>query len=144
MADIFLRKTLSGYIPADAASEAEWRKQKAGEVYRAKVTKPRNYKHHCLFMCLLELTFNNQEKWPNERQFRRAVALEAGHVQEIMTVDGVIYKVPLSYSYDELPDEDDFDKEFGAAMAVCAGILRMTAPDLEAEVLRYADQRMVA
>jgi hypothetical protein len=138
MAEIFQKRTLSGWIPADGPSEAEWRKQKLGEVYRAKVTKPRNYRAHCHFMALLELTFQNQEKYTNEREFRRAVALEAGHVQEIATLDGEVYRIPLSYNYDELPDEDDFTKEFGAAMTVCAKILRMAAPDLEAEVLKYA------
>lgn len=144
MADIFLRKTLSGYIPADEPSRSEWLKQKGGEVYRAKVTKPRNYKHHCLFMCLLELTFQNQEKHTNEKAFRRAVALEAGFVDEIATLNGEVYRIPKSYSYDELPDEDDFTKEFGAAMTVCAKILRMAAPELEAEVSRYAFDHGVA
>ena len=138
MADIFQRRTLSGWIPADEPSQAEWRKQKLGEVYRAKVAKPRNYKHHCQFMALLELTFNNQEQYTNEKMFRRAVALEAGFVDTIITLDGEVHLMPKAYSYDELPDEDDFTKEFGAAMTVCARILRMAAPDLEHEVSKYA------
>lgn len=140
MAEIFQRRTLSGWIPADEASQEIWRKQKPGEVYRGEFTKPRNYKHHCLFIKLLELTFQNQEKIKDFRGFRRWVALQAGFVDEIVSADGeVLYRIPRSYSYDELPDEDDFTKEFGAAMTVCAKILRMAAPDLEAEVLKYAD-----
>jgi len=138
MAEIFQKRTLSGWIPADEPSQAEWRKQKLGEVYRGKFAKPRNYKHHCQFMALLELTFNNQEQYDNERMFRRAVALEAGFVDTIITLDGEVHLIPKSYSYDELPDEDDFTKEFGAAMTVCARILRMAAPELEHEVSKYA------
>jgi hypothetical protein len=109
-------------------------------VYRGKFSKPRNYKHHCLFLCLLEQTFENQERYANDQDFRRAVAYAAGHVREFMTMDGEVLRYPLSYSYDELPDEDDVTKAFGAAMTVCAAILRMAAPELEEEVSRYANE----
>jgi len=138
MAEIFQKRTLSGWIPADEPSQAEWRKQKLGEVYRGKFAKPRNYKHHCQFMALLELTFQNQEQYTSEKMFRRAVALEAGFVDTLITLDGEVHLMPKAYSYDELPDEDDFTKEFGAAMTVCARILRMAAPELEHEVSKYA------
>lgn len=141
MADIFQRRTLAGWVPADAPSEEEWRKQKPGVVYRAKITKPRNYRHHCLFMALLELTFHNQEQYTDFKMFRRAIALAAGHVDQVITLDGEPTLVPLSYSYDELPDEDDFTKAFGAAMTACARILRdANLNDLEGEVSRYADE----
>lgn len=140
MADILQRRTLTGWVPEGAESEAEWRKQKLGQVYRGKFSKPRNYKHHCLFLCLLEKTFENQERYANDQDFRRAVAYAAGHVREFMTMDGEVLRYPLSYSYDELPDEDDFTKAFGAAMTICASILRMAAPELEEEVSRYANE----
>jgi hypothetical protein len=140
MSEIFQRRTLTGWVPANAESEAEWRKQKLGQVYRAKVTKPRNYKHHCLFMVLLEQTFHNQERYTNDRDFRRAVADAAGWVDEYVTLDGEVRRSAKSYSYDELPDEAEFTKEFGKAMTVCAAILSLTAPELEAEVSRYADE----
>lgn len=140
MSEIFQRRTLAGWVPANAESEAAWRKQKLGEVYRAKVTKPRHYKHHCLFMCLLELTFQNQERYLDDREFRRAVADAAGWVYEFTTLEGEIKRVPRSYSYDECPDEDEFTKEFGRAMSVCCAILQVTAPELEAEVSRYAGE----
>ena len=141
MAYISQKRTLTGWIPADEESHEAWRKQKLGEVYRGKFSKPRNYKHHCLFICLLELTFENQERYEDDRAFRRAVAYAAGWVDEFMDMDGVIHRVPKSYSYEELPDEDDFTLEFGKAMAVCAAILGYTRPELEAEVSRYASDK---
>lgn len=141
MADLFLERTLSGYIPADDKSKDVWRKHKLGEKYRAKVAKPRNYKHHCLFMTLLEMTFENQDRYTDDRMFRRAVALAAGHVDQFITLDGEPQLIPKSYSYEELPDEDDFTKEFGKAMTVCAAILGHTCPDLEGEVSRYANEQ---
>lgn len=141
MAEIFQKRTLSGWAPADEPSEALWRKQRVGAIYRATVVQPRNYKHHCLFMVLLnEVTFPNQERFTSARQFRRAVAFAAGHCEEMMTLEGEILRFPLPYDYDTIPDEDEFTKAFGAAMAVCAAILRMTCPDLEDEVSKYASE----
>lgn len=139
MARLYLRKTLTGFEPADAESEELHKKYKLGETYRADVVKPRSYKHHKLCMALLTLTFNNQERYTNFDQFRRAAALAAGHVDRIPTLDGEIREVPGSLSYDAL-DEIEFTRVFGAMMTVCCQILGMTAPLLEAEVSKYADE----
>lgn len=135
----FVKKTLTGWAAADENAETIHKRQKLGQVYRADIVAPRNYKHHCMFMALMDLTFQNQEKYTNFKMFRRAVALEAGHVDQIITLDGETHLVPLSYDYDTIPDEQDFTVEFGKAMAVCCKILGdIGADDLEAEVSRYA------
>jgi hypothetical protein len=137
-----IRKTLTGWVPADEQAQAIHRRQKVGQVSRADVAVPRNYKHHCLFMVLLnEVTFPNQERYVSKQEFRRAVALAAGHCEEMMTLDGEILKVPLPYDYDHCPDEGEFTEKFGAAMTICAAILRHTAPELEEEVARHANEQ---
>jgi hypothetical protein len=139
MARLYLKKTLTGFAPADEETRELGRKYKAGEVYRADVVKPRSYKHHCLCFALLNLTFLNQEQYDNFDSFRKAVAMEAGHCEEFHTLDGEVLRVPKSMSYDTL-DEVEFTKVFGALMTVCCKILGTTAPILEAEVSKYADQ----
>lgn len=137
----FVRKTLAGWSPADEQAQAMHKRQKIGQTYRADIVQPRNYRHHCLFMSLLDLTFQNQERYTDERMFRRAVALEAGHVEQVISLHGEPVLIPLAYSYDEIPDEQDFGKAFGAAMTVCARLLNgMNLDELEAEVSRYADE----
>jgi hypothetical protein len=137
----FIRKTLTGWVPADEQALHIHQREKLNQVYRADIVQPRNYRHHCLFMALLDLTFANQSKYVDDWAFRTAVALEAGHVRQFVTLDGEIQLVPLRYSYDDIPDEQDFTTAFGAAMTVCARILRMNDLDeLEAEVSRYADE----
>lgn len=137
----YLRKTLQGWVPACEQAQAIHKRMPVGRICRADIVQPRNYRHHCLFMALLDLTFQNQERHTNDQDFRRAVAFEAGHVREFMTLDGEILRIPLSYSYDEIPDEAEFTKAFGAAMTVCAKILHdMDLEELEAEVSRYADE----
>lgn len=137
-----IRKTLTGWVPADEQAQAIHRRHKVGQVSRVDIAIPRDYKNHCLFMVLLnEVTFPNQERYVDKQQFRRAVALAAGHCEEMMTLDGEIIKVPLPYDYDHCPDEGEFTAKFGAAMTICAAILRHTAPELEEEVARHANEQ---
>lgn len=67
MAKLYLKRTLTGFAPADEASQEIARKYKVGEVYRADVVKPRSYQHHKLCFALLGLTF---EKSGAVHQFR--------------------------------------------------------------------------
>lgn len=139
MARLYLRKTLTGFAPADEETRQLGHKYKLGEVYRAEVAKPRSYQHHKLCMALLNLTYQNQERYSNFESFRKAVAMAAGHCEELHTLDGEVLKLPGSLSYDAL-DEVEFTQVMAAMMTVCAGILGMNAPELEAEVSRYADE----
>lgn len=142
MAKAALKRTLSGWVPDDPESYAVWKRQKVGQVYDANMKEMRNYKAHCLFMVLLnEVTFPNQSTFVSARAFRRAVALAAGHTEEFMTLEGEVQRIPLPFDYENLPDESDFTKVFGAAMTVCAAILGVTCPDLEQEVARYANEQ---
>jgi hypothetical protein len=155
MAEIFLRKTLSGWLPADADAEETSRTYKVGQVYKANVTKPRSYQHHKLIMALLSLTYEHlpetipgadgrpivtAELWPNFTKFRKSIALEAGHTETIVTRDGAIHEGPGSLSYDAL-DEIEFARVSGAMMTICTQILDMSEPELAGEVSRYADDR---
>lgn len=140
MARIFLKKTLSGFLPADEPSAEACKKYKIGEIYRADIVKPRSYQHHKLIMALLNLTYENQERYTSFEVFRKAVAFAAGHIVEYPSLDGEVIREADSLSYDRL-DEVDFTRVAGAMMTVCAEILGgMGIPELEAEVSRYADE----
>lgn len=142
MARLYLRRTITGFEPADAASRETWKRFKLGQAYRSDVVKPRNYRFHCLCFALLNLTFENQEQYhPDQFNiFRKAVAIEAGHFDEITTRDGEVIPQARSLSYDEL-DDIEFERLFPKMMDVCARILHnMNVKDLEAEVARYATE----
>ena len=138
MARLFLKRTLAGFVPADEPSMEIARKYKLGETYRADIVKPRSYRHHKLAFALLSLAYQNQERWPSFESFRKAVAMAAGHTEEIMLPDGEMVRAPASLNYDSL-DEIEFTKVFGAMMTVCCDILGVTAPEIEAELSKYAD-----
>jgi hypothetical protein len=145
VAEIFLKRTLAGTLaPADEHAEAYIRALKVGRPVRAKVSVPRNYRHHCLIMALLTLTFRNLpekygELWPTFDGFRRAVAYDVGHREQTFLKDGTIIEGPGSLSYEAL-DETAFTQVSGAMMAWCATLLDMVEPELAAEVSRYADE----
>lgn len=137
---IYLKRTLTGFVPADEASADATRKYKVGEVYRADVVKPRSYQHHKLCMALLNLTYENQERYQSFDVFRKAVAFAAGHVNEYPSIDGEIICEAGSLSYDAL-DEVQFTAVMTAMMTVCAHILNdMDEAELAAQVAIYADQ----
>lgn len=140
-----MKRTLTGFVPADEPSATLLRKYKVGEVYRADVVKPRSYQHHKLCMALLNLTFENlPEKYARSYStfdmFRYAVALEAGHAEAFVTLHGEITTIPKSISYDAIPDDVEFGRVMSSMMTICAGILGMSAPELEPEVAKYADE----
>lgn len=145
MARIYLKRTLMGFLPADEASLELCRKFKQGEVYRADVVKPRSYQHHKLCLALLNLTYETlpekyARSYPTFDLFRYAVAEAAGHVESYVSLQGEIKTQPRSISYDEIPDDVEFGRVMSAMMTICAGILQVTAPELEQEVAKYADQ----
>jgi len=142
MARLYLKRTLTGFAPADEPSAEVAKRYKVGDIYRADIVKPRSYQHHKLCMALLSLTYENlpesySTRWRSFDEFRRAVALAAGHTREYATVDGEIVREADSLSYDRL-DEVQFGKVMPKLMDVCCALLRIEAPELEAEVSRYA------
>jgi hypothetical protein len=149
MARVYLRRTLRGFEFADEASQDVARKYKVGEVYRADVVKPRSWAHHKQVMVLLELTYVNLPEryltlWPTAKAFRRGLAKAIGHVEQYATADGEIHEIPLSLSYDDLPDEADFSGIAEMMFGVCAGLLGIEAPELAAEVARHAGHGLAA
>lgn len=136
--DIFLTRTLAGLVPADAEAKEAVKRWKIGETLKCSVRKPRDYRNHKRYFALLNLTFENQEKYTSFEHFRKAVQIAAGHVDELITLDGEITLMPKSIAYDAL-DEMEFSKVFGETMTVCAKILGdLDLDDLRIEVERYA------
>lgn len=136
--DIYLTRTLNGLVPADAEAKQAVKRWKIGETLKCSVRKPRCYVNHKRYFGLLNLTFENQEKYTNFEHFRKAVQIAAGHVDELITLEGEVVYVPRSIAYDSL-DEMEFGKVFGETMAVCARILGdLDLHDLRVEVERYA------
>lgn len=139
MARMYVKRTLSGFDPVDEPSCEAHRRFRLGHIYRADIVKPRNYKHHCLCLSLLSLTFENQEGYALFKDFRDAVAIEAGHMETFVSLAGERLRRPKSISYDGIPDDIEFGRVMSAMMQVCSVILGgMDLYELQAEVSKYA------
>lgn len=144
MANVYLRKTLTGFVCADEASREVHAQYKLGETYRAEIVKPRSYQSHKLAMALIDLTYSNlpeeyHRTWPNPRAFRRMLADAVGHTEQFRTRDGETKSVALSLSYDDLPDQVTFQRIYRLMLDVCAHLLKISnLRELEEEVSQYA------
>lgn len=140
MAKVWLKRTLAGFVAADDEAQELVKRYKLGELYRADIVKPRSGPAHRLCFALLSLTFANQDVYTDARKFRRALAWDVDHVDEVMLPSGELVKFPRSLSYDDV-DQVEFQVLFPKLMTVCAHLLHgMDLKELEAEVARYADE----
>lgn len=140
MARLYLKKTLNGFDPADEPSKMLHRKFQLGSVYRADVVRPRNYRHLCLGMALLQLTYENQERYSDFETFRKVIARAAGHIIEYDDLDGNRCQEAASLSYDAIPDDLEFGNVLTSMLHVCSHLLGdMGIHELQQEVLRYVD-----
>lgn len=137
--DIFLTRTLSGLVPADEEAKQAVKRWKLGETLKCSVRKPRDYHNHKHYFALLHTVFDNQERYTNFVMFRKAVELAAGHIDELITLDGEIHYEVRSVDYSSL-DEMEFSDLFGRVMRVCVeNFLQGVDEDqLRQEVERYA------
>jgi hypothetical protein len=144
VADVYLRKTLTGFVPADEAGREVHLRYKLNEVYRADIVKPRSYQSHKLCMSLIDLTYSNLPEtclrtWPNPRAFRRMLADAVGHVESFRTQEGETKTIALSLSYDDIPDEVTFQRIYKLMLDVCAHLLAINnRVELQEEVEQYA------
>jgi len=118
MADIDLikltNKCLAPSLPADEEKISKWR---VGDILRAKVNKPRNGKFHRKFFALLNVAFENQDKYEIFEDFRIEVALKCGNYREHVTTKGNLIYIPKSIAYSRM-DEIKFNLLYYKAIDV--------------------------
>ena len=139
MAELYMEKALWGLRPADIEAEEYLSKIKLGDMLRVKVTKPRNPMFHRMAFSLLQLVYNNQEKYNNFNHFLTAMKVAAGHYDEVITLDGEVILSPKSVSF-QACDELEFRKLFDRwlEIAVRDFLPGVDSAELERQVLDYA------
>jgi len=118
MANIDLVKVaqdcLKPSLPHDLEILAKW---KLNDILRAEITKPRNSKFHRKFFALLNIAFENQDKYDNFSDFRVEISLKCGSYREHITTKGVIIYVPKSIAFSNM-DELEFSELYDKALDV--------------------------
>jgi len=140
MAEVFLKRTQSGFEPDAEHDAVIVQKIPFGHVVKAVITRPRNLQFHRKWWALVNVTFNNQDKYDTIEDYYLELKLKTGHYREHITTKGKIIYVPKSMSFASC-DELEFSERYSRAIDV---ILRdfiptATAEEIDAWVLQVLD-----
>jgi len=117
----FLKRVGEGYFPADEISEEKTNGYvRHNEIVQVEITKPRNLKFHQKWFVLLEVLYNNQEKYNNREMFRAVVLVELGHCQTLISDEGKAVYIPKSISFakcDDLKFREIYSQTIDLALA---------------------------
>lgn len=135
-----------GYkLGADNPISAEFiASMKHGEVVMATIRRPRNVRHHRMFMAIVQAVFENQTRYATFNQVLNAVKIGCGYY-DLFTLPGKIpvqVCVPKSLAFGNMP-QDEFDQFYAKAVSyVLAELLPgVRREDLEARILEIAAGR---
>ena len=139
MAEIYMVKRQDGsFSPTDQQSLESAAKLKVGDVYRHEVKKPRNYKFHKKYFSLLNLAFENQEKYECFKAFRDAVTMQAGWYNTHTSLNDVLIFSPKSISFASM-EEGEFTELYEKTVTIILKyVLNCDRDDLLEMVLNYA------
>jgi Protein of unknown function (DUF1367) len=146
MTDVYLRRTLSGFAPADEAATEALRRIKQGATVLAEIRQPRNVRFHRMFFGLLQTTWQACGDWPSVEALLRELKFRTGHVDRQRVVDrksGEVLAeivVPRSISFAAM-SEPEFHEFYERCIRVICGDM---VPGLEDAVLREEVLRRVA
>lgn len=89
--------------PRDAALLAAFG---VGEILEVALRKPRSAAHHRKFFALMQLVFENQERYDTIADLLVEVKLKCGHYREHLTTKGRLIYVPKSLSFEAMGQEE--------------------------------------
>lgn len=117
--DIYLLKTLNGSFKLAYDSDYDKAKQiPLNEPFKVVYTKQRNAKFHRKFFALINLCYQNQERFNNIEHLRKELIICAGHYELIFDLEsGTQKKEALSISFSKM-DETEFNKLYSDVLNV--------------------------
>lgn len=118
-------------MPDDDSTVDQLQKLKAGEVVRVEYKRPRNVQFHRKFMALVNLVFDNQDKYANREDLLTELKLQVGHYEEHITLGGKVIYQPKSISFASM-DNDEFSTFYSKVVDV---VLRFFLTDMEEDEL---------
>lgn len=89
------------------------KKIKHGEPYEFEYKHVRNPKFHRKFFALMNMVFQNQERYTNLDHLRRDLTVESGYYDLRVDIHGCEVKEPKSISFASM-DETDFNEYYNA------------------------------
>jgi len=134
---IYVKKTSTGLVPI-YNSDYEGLKEcklKLGEEYEVEIKKKRNYKFHKKYFALLNLCFENQDKFEDINDLRYYLTMKSGFVKKIDTGNGIMH-IPKSISFSNM-DEIEFDNLYQLTITTVCNFIGIEKEDLLNEILNF-------
>lgn len=133
---ICLIKTLSGLKPAYTSDHEKLQKIKLNEPYEYEFKQPRNYKFHKKFFALLNMVFDNQERYKNIDHLRKDLIIEAGFYTIRYDFKGVEIYEADSISFASM-DENEFSELYSKCIDVIVQYFNFDKQDIIDHVEQY-------
>jgi len=106
VAEVFLRRTLSGFSPADEASAELCRSFKINETYRADIVRPRNGPWHRRYWKLVSVVYENCEQFASAELLHGYLKLRCGVSTPVASLaTGEVFMVPGSIAFHRMTQE---------------------------------------
>lgn len=105
---------LIGSLAEDVEKLERW---KVNTILRAKVTHPRNARFHRKFFALLNMAYENQDRYDTMDDFRAEVIMRCGYVSKHINIFGEIKEWPKSIAFANM-DEIEFELLYSAAIDI--------------------------
>ena len=122
-------------IPATDADKTKFAKVAQGEIVQVEFEKKRNTQFHRKFFALLNIGFENQDTFNSLEVYRAYVLIGIGFCTFMVTSTGQPNYIPKSISYENLPDNNDFEKVYNDTVSFIANQLSLTNEELTIEIL---------
>lgn len=139
--EFYVKKVFGKFEAADDPSYEIMKKYKQGEVYRAKIWKPRDIiKHRKFFILINNVVFPNQDKYDSEDSLRREITLRCGYYSEHVTLKGKTIFIADSIAFNKM-DDIEFEQLYSKAIDIILQyfLKGSTQEELEEEVQRILD-----
>lgn len=132
---LIFRKSLGSLVPEDQEAQDVMGKIKHGNLVHVEIKRTRNLKHHKKYWALINLVFENQERYASPKQIHNALKEAAGLYEVQQKLNGQPMPVLSSTSFEDM-DQTAFAKYYNQCCDILAKTFLpgVTKDDLRREV----------
>ena len=133
--EVYLKRTQSGLVALYDSDNESLRKLRIGDEVKGVLIKPRNYNFHKKFFALLNMAFENQDKYNSFDVFRAIMIMKSGFYIEVQTDKGLVF-LPKSISFAKM-DEVEFQDLYSRMVDQVIKLLECTEKDIEENIVNF-------
>jgi len=110
-------------------------KLKQNTDYKFEVVHPRNFGFHKKFFALINLGFENQDKYKDYTEYRTIKTMQAGFFKMLITEKGKVF-IPESISFASM-DEIEFEGVYKKVLDIICSEAGLTSKEIAEELINF-------